>query len=147
MLQTSQTFHGRVIGRVDAKMEPAEAFDGQHKALPDQSGRFGKRSRVSGEGPSVPVPKFRMRPAIMAGVRLGMIAPVRGVFVLRQAGGAHREIFHRGPRPVVGERLKNAVTRAAMRAIGERITVAAVRGGKDLAQTFRAGGNIRHHER
>ena len=60
---------------------------------------------------------------------------------------AHRECLHRGVRAVVGQGLDDAEARAAVGAVGERITVAAIFGIEDFAQAIRAGGDVRQNER
>ena len=70
------------------------------------------------------------RPARRAGVRLGVEAPVGRVLVLGPAGRAHLEAGHRRQRPVVRDAAHDREARAAVRAVDERVAVAAVAPGR-----------------
>ena len=76
-----------------------------------------------------------------------MEAAVARVVVFGLALRAHRERLHRGVRAVVGQGFDDAETRAAVGAVGEWITMAAVLGIEDFAQAIRAGGDVRKHQR
>jgi len=80
----------------------------------------------------------------VAGVGLGMKAPVRRVLILLPTRRAKRERRHRGIRPVVRHLANNGKTRAAVGAVNKRITVAAVIRVKQLLTARLAGGGIRH---
>ena len=90
-------------------------------------------------------PPGQLRAARRAGVGLGVEATVGGVVVLGLAGRAHREAGHRGGRPVVGHVEHDRVPRPAVRAVGERVAVAAVAGVVDLGQAVGAGGAVDAH--
>jgi hypothetical protein len=51
---------------------------------------------------------------------------VRRIVVLTITGSAHLELRHRSPGTVIGNVLNNRVPRAAVCAIGERVTVAPI---------------------
>ena len=84
-----------------------------------------------------------LRPAVGAGVRLGVEAAVARVLVLGPAALAHLEAGHRRQRPVVGDAADDREARAAVGAVGERVAVAAVGGVEELGQAVGAGGEVR----
>ena len=71
--------------------------------------------------------------ALRACVRLRVEAAVGGVLVLRPARRAHREAGHRRPWPVVGHAAHDREARPAVRAVDERVAVAAVSRVEQLA--------------
>ena len=75
-------------------------------------------------------------------VGLGVEAAVEGVVVLGLAGGTHGEDGHGGLRPVVGDAASDGEARTAVGAVEEGITVAAVGGIEELAETVGTGGGI-----
>ena len=96
---------------------------------------------------SVAVPQLKLRTAGAAGVRLGVEAAVERVVVFGLALRTHDEALHRSVGTVVRQRLDDAEARAAVGAIGERVTVAAVMRIEDLGEAIRAGGDVREHQR
>ena len=74
------------------------------------------------------------RPALGAGVGLGVEAPVGRVLVLGRAARAQLEAGHRRQRPVVGDAAHDREARAAVGAVDERVAVAAVGGVEQLAR-------------
>ncbi len=83
------------------------------------------------------------RPARRAGVRLGVVAPIRGVVVLAQTLGALGEGRHRAPLPVVRHRLDDREAGSAVRARDERVAVAPVGGIVELGGACRAHRHVR----
>lgn len=71
-----------------------------------------------------------------------METAVRRIMVLRLAIRTHAKAGHGGGRPVVRNILNDGVTRAAIGAVGERITEAAIFGIINIAQAIVAGGDI-----
>ena len=117
------------------QMKSANAFDRDNFPTADRlRGRRaalrGRQKRLAGRAP-----KFQTRAANRTRVRLRVKAAVPRIVVFRLARGTHREIFHRGVRAVVRQRFDDAEARAAIRAVGERITESA--GSPD--QKFPAG--------
>ena len=108
----------------------AEALDRDDRAVAQQRG--GRRDRVAGAG-HASADQRAPRPARRAGVRLGVEAAVARVVVLGPAGGAHREARHRRQRPVVGDAAHDREARPAVRAVDERVAVAAVGRVEELA--------------
>src|SRR5215208_2661747 len=94
-----------------------------------------------------PVEQSYVRPADGTGVWLGVEAAVRGIFVLAAAIGAHLEARHRCCGPVVRDRAGDGEARTAIRAVGERVTVAPVRGVQKLSQAIFARSDVRRDER
>ena len=92
--------------------------------------------------PRAGVAESEARAADRAGDRLGVVAAVERVLVLAAAVRAHGESGHGRPRPVVGEAADDRVARAAVRAVGEGVAVAALAGRRDLLEAVRAGGDV-----
>ena len=145
-LRARRRRHGRVVARVDQEMEAADALHRDDPPVADarRRRRAARRPRSRQRAP-VGIPERQLRPAVGAGVRLGVEAAVGGILVFGAAGGAHRETPHRGAGAVVGQVLDDAVARAAVRAVDERIAVAAVGGIEQLAQAVVAGGEVGQH--
>src|ERR687889_2721637 len=93
-----------------------------------------------------PVEQPYLRSAYGAGVGLGVEAAVGGILVLAAAVGAHSKARHRSRGPVVRNRAGDGEARAAVRAIGERVTVTPVRGVQKLGQAIVAGCDVRRDE-
>ena len=87
-----------------------------------------------------------MWPTDRTGVRLGVKAPIQRVVVLRLALRAHDEVPHGGQRAVVGNVGDDSEARAAIGAIGERVTVTAVGRVQQFAQAIGAGGDVGRDE-
>src|ERR687894_532785 len=94
-----------------------------------------------------PVEQPYLRSAYGAGVGLGVEAAVGGILVLAAAVGAHSKARHRSRGPVVRNRAGDGEARAAVRAIGERVTVTPVRGIQKLDQAIFARSDVRRDER
>ena len=75
----------------------------------------------------VPGLQVQPRPAHEARVGLRVEAAVGGVAVLGRALRAHREVAHRGHRPVVGDVLDDREARSAVGAVDERVARSAGR--------------------
>src|SRR5579859_3799158 len=88
-----------------------------------------------------------MRTANRAGIRLGVKTAVRRISVLRLALRTHGECLHRSVRAIVGQRLDDAETRAAMGAVCERIAVTTIFRVEHFTEALRARGNVRQHQR
>ena len=140
----AQSAHSRVISRIDEKLETAHAFQRDNFPSANAVRRGGKSARL---GTSVFIEKLQARAAGGTGVRLGVETPVGGIVVFRLAVRAHREAAHRGIRAVVGQRFDDAETRAAIRAVGERVAVAAIPRIENFAQAIGAGRDVRENER
>src|SRR5262245_36250826 len=81
------------------------------------------------------------------GDRLGVKASIARVVVFACALLAQWEVPHRRVRPIVGQLLNNAETRATLCAIQERIAIAAISRVEELAQTLVTGSEVRHDPR
>ena len=141
VLARAQRRHGRLQVRPAGQVVAAEALDGH-----DRSGaqRFHRgRERLAAQ----PIPEAQTRPALGAGVRLGVKAPVGRILVLGAAALAHRERGHRGERPVVWNVPHDREARAAVGAVDERVAVAAVGGVEELQQALVAGRAVGGHAR
>ena len=136
-------------------MKSAQPFDGDNLAATDGvSG--GEQSTVAALvrartfrvfTNAAAFPQFEMRAANRARIRLGVEAAVPRVVVFGLALRAHRERFHRSVHAVIGQGFNDAEARAAVGAVGERVTMAAIFGIKDFAQAIRARGDVRQNER
>ena len=159
------------VGRVAGEVEAAEALDREdarrraaaraaratiasERAASTSRSRWG-RGEVSRSGDQCPVVErgassalqVEPRAADEAGVGLGVEAAVARVAVLLGALGAHREVAHRGHRPVVGDVADDGEARAAVRAVDERVAVAAVAGSRSSASALGARGDVGRDER
>ena len=76
-----------------------------------------------------------------------MEAPIQRVGVLLRTDGAHGEFLHGRLFAVVGQLLDDGKARAAVRAVDERIAVAAVRRVEQFAHAVFARCQIRRNER
>ena len=135
------------FGRVAREVVAAEALDRDDAPGPQVRGRGRERrllvrARCRRPGPAVGEP----RPAGRAGHRLRVEAAVRGIGVLGCAGGAQREVAHGGPRAVVRQLVDDRGARPAVRAVGERVPVAAVARVGELGEALVAGGDVRREE-
>ena len=137
------------------QVEAAEALHRHDAALEQQLDRF----REDGVGFLAGIPPLRLfltlgkvhptdvRAAIPAGVGLRMEAAVERIGVFVGATRAHGEILHGRCGTVVGQRPDDGETRAAVRAVDERITVAAVCGIEQLVQAIVAGSEVGRNQR
>jgi hypothetical protein len=138
-----QTAHGCLVASVAQQMIAAHAF-----RRDDGPGAQG--GHASGQGRLVAADivlagpaENQARAADGASQRLGVIAAIQGVFVLRAALGTERKAGHGGIRPVIGQGVDDRVTRPALGAVDERIAVAAFGGVLQLGQAIVADEMIR----
>src|SRR5215204_1903474 len=94
-----------------------------------------------------PVEQHYLRSADGAGVGLGVEASVGGILVLAEAVRAHSKARHCCSGPVVRDRAGDGEARAAVGAVGERVTVASVCGVHKLGEAVFAGSDVRRDER
>jgi hypothetical protein len=152
-LALAQRAHCLCVRRITGQVKPAQALDRQDRAPAEQASRSRDRvlaglhrgqacSRLRRAGN-----ELQARAAGRARVRLRVKAAIARVVVLSLAVRAHRKDAHRGVRPVVRHVGDNGKARAAVRAIGERVPIAAVGGIQKLAQAVRARGGVRRNER
>ncbi len=137
----------RVAGGVHQQMEPSESLDRHDLSSTDPLDRCGDRLVPFAEERPGAVQQPELRPAIRAGVGLGMEPAVAGIVVFGPAPGTLRKTPHGGVRAVIREPLNDAETRAAVRAVGERIAIAAVGGIQEFREALRAGRDVRKDER
>src|SRR3974390_885395 len=93
------------------------------------------------------VPKFQMRSASRAGIRLSMETAIGGILILGLALGTHHELFYRAVSTIVRERLNDGEARAAVGAIREGILVSPILWVEDLANAFGTGRDVRQDQR
>ena len=128
-------------------MVAPEALDGDDGPPPQHPGRL--QDRVVRFGVQL-VAELVLQPYPRAadgtGVGLGVEAAVGGIFVLALAFRAHLEGIHRGRGAIVWDLPRYGEARATVGAVGERVSVAAVRGIQDLTQAVLAGGDVRGDE-
>ncbi len=86
--------------------------------------------------------KPHLRPALRAGVGLGMKASVTRVFILTLARITHGERSHGGERTVVGNAVDDGPARTTVGAIGEGVTESPVAGVTDIRETVGASGCV-----
>ena len=123
-----------VVRRVAGEVVAAEALDRDDRAVEEEAHRVLERHREP-------------RAADGARDRLGVEAPVRRVLVLAPAVGAELERRHRRPRAVVRDVDDDREPRATLRAVRERVPVAAVGRVEQLAQAVVAGRDVGGDER
>ena len=123
----------RAAGALDALQAAARAL---------HDGRILAVKGVGGFHLACRVEQRDRRPAVRAGVRLRMEAPVARVLVLGLAGRAHAELRHRRERSVVGDTADDREPRAAVGAVDEGIAKPAIAGVEELPQASLAGRRI-----
>ena len=141
----AQALHRRLAARIADQVITADAARREYPArLQDLDGR--------GDGRLVPIRcssaafgELEVRPADRACDRLGMETAIERILVLAPALGAELEARHAGVRPVVRQRLDQRVAWPALRAVDERVTVAAVAGIRELAHAVVAREEVRGH--
>ena len=152
-LAPAQAHHRLLVAGVDQQMKAAESLDGHDQPPAQRCHRPAQRGFLHGEvlapscGVGAAVPQRQPRPALRTRVGLGMEAPVAGIAILRQTARALREAAHGGMGAVVRKPFDDAVARAAVRAVGERIAVAAIRGVEDVRNALRAGSDVGQDQR
>ena len=134
VLARAQPRDRRLVAGVAREVVAAEALDGEDRAA--RAADRPPRSGIDSRGPQ-------------AGQAIGSAWKRRssGILVLAPAVGAHRERRHRRVRPVVGDGAHDREARPALRAVRERVAVAAVGRVEQLAQAVVAGGHVGRHER
>ncbi len=137
-LATPQLGDGGRVGGVDGQVEATDALDRHDGAGLEPAHRRGEGVISFRERTTRRIAPRQARPAPGAGVRLRVESAVRRVVVLGLAGGAHGEPDHRRCRPVVRHADDDGVAGPAVRAVGERIAMAAVRGIVHLGQAVDA---------
>ena len=88
-----------------------------------------------------------LRAARKACVGLGVEATVEWIAVFGGAPLAQGEVLHGRAGAIVGQLLDDGEARAAVRAVDERIAIAAVVGVEQFARAIVAGGKVGRHER
>ena len=147
MLQGSQPLHRAVVIGPHEEVKSAEPFHGHNASFADRADGIGECGASGREHPAARIDERQPGPARRTGVRLRVEPAIQRVVVFALAGLAHHEALHRRAGPVVRQRLDDGEARAAVRAVGEGILEAAIRGIEDLAQAIVAGGDIRKDER
>ena len=137
------------------QVEAAEALHRHDAALEQQLDRF----REDGVGRFAGIAPLRLllalrkvhpayvRTAIPAGVGLRVETAIERIGVFGGATRAHGEILHGRCGAIVGQRPDDGEARAAVRAVDERVAVAAVCGVEQLIQTVVAGGEVGGNQR
>jgi hypothetical protein len=150
VLARAQPAHGALVVGAAGQVVPAEPLDRDDRTTRESGGRRGHgvgRTRGRGWGAPVGRDQPRGRPARGAGVRLGVEASVGRVLVLGAAERAHLEAGHGGQRPVVGDAADDREAGTAVRAVDERVAVAAIGRIEQLGQAALAGGGVRRDRR
>ncbi len=119
VLPRAQATDRRDVVGVAGEVEAAEALDRDDP--PRAHELLGGGDRVRALAALALKHEAHARAAARAGDRLGVIAAVGDVGILRAALAAHREHAHRGLRAVVGHALDDREARAAVRAVDERV--------------------------
>ncbi len=141
MFQEAEPVNRSTIARIHQKLEAADTLE-RHDAAPIKrirylAQRINLRARLLGGFDPDAWPAHR------AGVGLGVKPAVKGFGVLPRAIRAHAKAAHGGVGTVVGDLQDDAVARAAVGAVGERVAVATILAIPQFSQAGRAGGQIR----
>ena len=148
-LRRAQPPHRLVVARVDHQVEAAEALDRDDRA----AARSAATAPASASSCSARARARRASHSSSCGPHAGQAFGCawkrrsRGSSYSRLARRAHREA---APSSCAAGRtagLDDREARAAVRAVGERVAVAAVGRVEDLAQAVGAGGDVGQHER
>ena len=126
-------------------MITADAADREHSAGTQDLHRGGHCRRVARDARAPRFDERQVRPADRTRHRLGVETAIERVLVLATARGAQRESRHAGVCTVVGQRLDQRVARAALRAVDERIAVAAIGRIGELRHAIVAGEEVGRH--
>jgi hypothetical protein len=102
-LAFTQHGDGRGGMGVDGQVKPTDALDGHDAAGSQSGGSLPEGLVASRDDASLAVDQAQLRAAVVAGVGLGVVAPICGVVVLGLTRGTHRERGHGGAGPVVGQ--------------------------------------------
>ena len=146
VLAGAQSLDGGFVARVDDQLESADALEREDLPVADYlCGReqgVVARERIVAPG----IPQLELRAATRAGVGLGVEPAVERVVVFALALRAHREFLHRSVRAVVGQRFDDGEARAAVRAVGEGISMAAIGGIENFPGAIGAGRDVGQDE-
>ncbi len=129
MFPPPKSLHRREVPRIAGQQKPAQALDGQDLSFFQETDGGGDRVRRGNRFP-LWVDELKFGAAHRAGIGLGMEPAVCRVLVFPPAVRTHAESGHGGLGPVVGDVFDDGEAGTAVRAVGERIAVAAVRGSK-----------------
>ena len=140
MFASTQSLDRIVIGAA-SQVEPTQPFDRNHASLEQLISCVVDwvlhRLRLT-LGISPP----QARPALRAGVGLGMKPSVHRIVIFALAGRAQREAVHRCVATVVRDLLNNGVSWTTVGAIDEGVTVTSIRGVEQFSQTIFASRQI-----
>ncbi len=136
----TQPLHRTLVGRVTAELKASQALERDDRS----AGHYSRRTlyRVSREFDTSSVGPPETWTACRTCIRLRVKAPVCGVLILPSAGIAHLEAAHGRQRPVVRDVFDNREAGATVRAVGERIAIAAIGRIEDIGDAFGAGRRI-----
>lgn len=149
MFATAELFSGDGLTSVAGKLISAKAFPGDDRPRAEKVGnafKDGARSLRFGDVGMAGFEEHEVWPTHRARIGLRVEPPVLCILVFVEAIVAHREFPHGGQRAVVGNVEDDAVTRAAVGAIGEGIVVAAIRGVAGVGEAGIANADIRRNE-
>ena len=141
-LPLTQEPHGGVIVRATGYVKATDPLHRDHPACTKyRECSRQRRLTVMIEPSGGAVAPRQRRPALRAGVGLGMEAAIDRVGILCRAGRAHSKAGHRRRGTVIGQRRHDAVSRSTVGAVDERVPVPPVGG---LVQLAKAVGTSRH---
>ena len=145
-LATAQRGDRALVGRAAREVIAADSLHRDHETRREGQGRgMHGVGRVATRIAARRVDEPRRRAAFGAGVRLRVEAPVARIVVLRLTAAAHDEAGHRGLRPVVGDAADDREAGPAVRAVDERVAVAAVGRVEQLGEAGVAGRGVGRH--
>ncbi len=130
---------------IAGEMKAAEAFECTDRSGAKRRGEMGQWI-VGFDSLALSIQELKLRPAGWAGRGLGMKSPVRGIFVLGPAFGAHAEWGHGGALAVIGGTRDDRQPRSAVGAIEKRIMISAIMRVEQLGQAVVTSGHIGRYE-
>ena len=142
VLAGAQHRHGGRVGRVAHQVVAAHALDRKDGPVAEELPCAAERILALSHEPAVGLGEAEVGAADRARVGLGVKAPAGGIVVFALAVRALAERAHGGVRAVVGQALDEGVTRAALRAVDERIAMTPVGGVEEFAAAVVAEGEV-----
>ncbi len=131
---------GLLVGRIAREVVAADPLERDDQPVGERPGR--RRDGVALGRTSAGADETQLRAADGARVRLCVEAPVAGIVVLSLASGTHPERRHRRRGTVVGHAAHDAEAGAAVRAVDERVAVAAIPRVAQLGETLLASRDV-----
>ena len=145
MLAAAQALHRLLARCVADEVIATDAARRKHPAGAQDHDRRGERGLVARSHCALGPDERQVRPANRTGDRLRMEPSIERILVLAPAFRTQHEARHAGVRAVVRQCLDQRVARPALRAVDERIAMAAISGVGEFGHAFVAGEEVWRH--